>query len=248
MISKNDRKQNGAARVAAVAIGMGLLLHGATAGAHNNTGQCTVAFDNHFALTNTYINARYTFAFSTAFNSAGKLDTCANAQFPGVCWTYRHRCATNYVNVEDISGIGHFHLLFTDPAFDPVCFVDPGDGYGAGNGKMVGTSCLLPDWTREPRKTSHHFGNSWLSIKMHPPGSMATQTVFDLARIHIGGTVPIQLWFHSTIDGGWYGWSSMAPNNWNTLASSHDIDEVQISNASGDPHDSYEIDDFDILD
>jgi hypothetical protein len=216
------------------------------ASAHSWLGQCTVNFDNTFALTNVYANARSTFAFSTAFNSSSKLDLCQNAANPGVCWTYRHRCFSNYVNVDDISGYGHYHLSFTGPGFDPLCgFVDPGDGYGSGFGKNVNGSCVTPNWKTEPRVLDSHDGGQWISIQMHPQNSTTVKTTFDLSRIHVGGSNAIQLWFHSVLDGGWYGWGSMAPNNWDTSASSHDIDEVRISGTSSL---SYRIEDFDILD
>lgn len=216
------------------------------ASAHNYTGQCTVNFDNTFALTNVYANARMTFANKSAINSSGRIDLCQNAATPGVCWYYRHRCATNYVNVEEISGYGHYHLSFTGAGFDPLCdFGDPGDGYGSGFKKTVGASCVIPNWSSEPRVLDAHDGAQWFSIQMHPSSSMTTKKVFDLARLRIGGTQNVQVWFHSTVDGNWYGWPSMAPNNWNTLASSHDIDEVQISGSSGL---SFKIEDFDILD
>jgi len=214
--------------------------------AHNYLGQCTVNFDNTFALTNVYANARATFASKTGINSSGRIDLCQNAAIPGACWYYRHRCGRNYVNVEEISGYGHYHLSFTGAGFDPLCgFGNPGDGYGVGFEKTVGASCVIPNWTTEPRVLDGHDGTQWFSIQMHPSGTMTTKTVFDLARLRIGGTQNVQVWFHSTLDGNWYGWGSMAPNNWNTLASAHDVDEVQISGTSSL---SFEIEDFDILD
>src|SRR5690606_13150686 len=130
--------------------------------AHNWTGECTVDFDNLFALTNTYQNARHTFASETGLSPRGGLQRCAEDNI--ACWTYRHRCGSNYVNVEDDSGYGHFHLSFTDPGFDGTCgFGDPGDGGGAGMNKRLTvfpgfppwvppvSICLTPDWKREPR-------------------------------------------------------------------------------------------------
>jgi hypothetical protein len=233
----------------AISLGLLTLIYSPSASAHNYLGQCTPNFDNKFALTNIYANARNTFAFRTGFNAQGRLDTCSNVPAGNPCWTYRHRCWLDYVNVEDFSHYGHYHLSFTDPNVNPaLCgFGDPGDGYGAGFKKLVNNRCVIPDWTTEPRVLNSHDGAQWIGIRLTPQGSITENVVFDMPRIRIGGTTPVQLWFHSTLDNLWYFWSSLGPGNWDISPWAHDIDIVEISGASGQTN-SFEIDDFDILD
>jgi hypothetical protein len=228
--------------VAAVATGASVLApHVASAQV-----TCTDSFSNLFALTNIDANARTTFAYSSGFNASGKIDLCPNSS-NGVCWTYRHRCLANYVLVDDISGYGHFHLSFTDPGFaiaQRCGFYDPHDGYGGGLMKIVNGVCVQPDWTREPRVANGHDANQWIAITMADDN--ASSTVFDMPRIRVGGTKAIQLWYHSVIDDNWYGWDSLAPNNWNTWSLTN-TDEVELSGADGFSTPTWEIDDFDLV-
>jgi hypothetical protein len=233
-----------ALRAIPLGLAVALLAHPLPASAHNYTGSCTVNFDNSFALTNIYANARATFGSSTGYNSAGKLDVCSNVP-SGICWTYRHRCATNYVNQDDLSGYGHYHLSFQNSGYNPLCgFYDPGDGYGSGFKRTINSVCSVVNWTTEPRVMNSHDGGQWVGIKMQSQSGVTT--IFDMPRIRIGGSAAIQFWFHSTLDNKWYNWSSLGPNNWNLSAYVHDVDLVEISGASGPAE--YEIDDYDILD
>ena len=222
-----------------------------TAEAHNWTGSCTVNFDNLFALTWVYANARSTFAQRTGLtNGNPALCTAAHQS----CWTYRHRCGANYVNVDDDSGYSHVHLSFEDPGFDaghhgaPSCgFADPGDGYGSGMMKRVNGVCVTPDWKREPRWLHTHDNQQWVKVFLAPSGSVQPK-IYDMPRIRIGGTLPVQLWFRKASTGQWFYWSSLAPGNWNLDSWVHDVDQVRIRAAAGAAPGPIRIDDFDILD
>jgi hypothetical protein len=209
--------------------------------AHSYTGECTVDFDNLFALTHTYQNARNTFASSTGLAPDGTLQVCAPENI--ACWTYRHRCGSNYINIDDDSGYGHYHLSFSHPGFDGSCgFSDPGDGGGAGMMKKVtfgalppwfpGISiCVVPTWKTEPRVLNTHDSAQWISIFVESSATHLPK-VFDLTTISIGGSIPIQFWFHTT-SGQWWYWSSLNPGNRDLSAWVHDVDEVRIRAANG---------------
>ncbi len=229
--------------VVVVAGAVALLVLGGRAQAHSWLGQCTPNFDNVFALTWNYANARNTFAVETGL-TAGAPDVCNRSHL--ACWTYRHRCFNNYINVDDDSGYGHFHLMFTGAGFSPLCgLLDPGDGYGAGYGKAVGGVCTTPDWRREPRVLNTHDSVQWIKIAVETPFT-AVPKVFDMPRIRVGGTQPVQLWFRTT-SGQWWYWPSLGPNNWNLSDWVHDVDLVRIRGAAGAVG-TIQIDDFDILD
>ena len=119
----------------------GLLLASTPANAHDWLGDCVVDFDNTFALTYIYGQARGNFGYPTGIDNSGELQTC-NATHQA-CWTYRHRCFGNYINVDDMT-YGHIHLVFDSPSLLTPCFVDPGDGPGAGFGRNVGDDCIVP--------------------------------------------------------------------------------------------------------
>lgn len=130
---------------------MGFALAG-FASAHCWLGKCDVYFDNSFALEHVAAQARTTFAFSTGLSSSGDPVQCDPSVHKS-CWTYRHRCFSNYINVEDMN-YGHFHLSFEDPTLnDPAtfCFADPGDGGGAGFGRRSDDDCIFANWGVEPR-------------------------------------------------------------------------------------------------
>jgi hypothetical protein len=90
---------------------------------------CFVGFDDFDALNGMWADARATFTYETGY-ADGYLVPCEEAE--GSCWTYRQYCegmqqGANYINVEDGSGYGHYHLSFTNPGFTGCGFVDPGD-------------------------------------------------------------------------------------------------------------------------
>ena len=117
----------------------GLLPTSTPAEAHDWLGDCVVDFDNTFALTYIYGQARGNFGYPTGIDNSGELQPC-NATHQA-CWTYRHRCFGNYINVDDMT-YGHIHLVFDSPSLLTPCFVDPGDGPGAGFGRNVGDDCI----------------------------------------------------------------------------------------------------------
>ena len=132
----------------------GLLLAATPAKAHDWLGDCVVDFDNTFALTNIYGQARDNYGHPTGIDNAGELQLC-NATHQA-CWTYRHRCFGNYINVDDMT-YGHIHLTFDSPSLLTPCFVDPGDGPGSGFGRNVGDDCIAADWIHEPRTLVTHW-------------------------------------------------------------------------------------------
>ncbi|MBP8202059.1 MAG: hypothetical protein KBE28_16000, partial [Nitrospira sp.] len=82
----------------------GLLPASTPAEAHDWLGDCVVDFDNTFALTYIYGQARGNFGYPTGIDNSGELQPC-NATHQA-CWTYRHRCFGNYINVDDMT-YGH---------------------------------------------------------------------------------------------------------------------------------------------
>lgn len=206
---------------------LGLALAG-IGSAHSWLGECNVYFDNTFALEHVAAQARTTFAFSTGLSGSGDPEPC-DTSIHQACWTYRHRCFSNYVNVEDMN-YGHFHLSFEDPTLsDPatLCFADPGDGGGAGYGRKSGTNCIPANWGEEPRILQSHVQDHWIKIWMEDRVTHQPR-VFDLSRISVGGDKPIRLWFKRT-DGSWWCWNQLDPRTrWNLKQWAHDLVEVRI--------------------
>jgi len=203
------------------------------AAAHNWLGKCDVYFDDEFALEHIDAQARSTFAYATGMSSSGDLEPC-DPSVHQVCWLYRHRCFSNYINVDDLS-YGHFHLSFEDPNL--TCFVDPGDGKGAGFGRPQGSDCQLVNWGSEPRYLQSHVKDHWISIWLEDRVTHKPK-VFDLTQIYVSGDQPIQFWFKRT-DGGWWCWKELAPKNrWNLKKWAHDLIEVRVSGAgsAGGPY------------
>lgn len=201
--------------------------------AHDWLGECTVNFDNPFALEHLASQARSTFAFPTGLSAAGKPEPCDTSAHEA-CWTYRHRCAQNYVNVDDMS-YGHFHLSFEDPTLsDPaaLCFADPGDGGGSGFGRKSGSECVPANWGAEPRILQSHVQDHWVKVWLEDRVTHVPK-VFDMSEIYVGGDVPIQLWFKRT-DGTWHCWKELGPGTrWKLKQWAHDLVEVRIRGASG---------------
>src|SRR4029077_11007399 len=93
-----------------------------------------------------------------------------------------------------------------------VGLCDPNDGYGVGFMKKVGNQCVIPDWAAELRALDSHVADQWIQIQMRVMKVVSSPPKpFGVPRITIGGTVPIQFWFHSTLDNRWYAWSSFPP-------------------------------------
>lgn len=203
-----------------------------TAVAHNWLGECDVSFDNPFALEHVYAQARTSFSVPTGLSPSGDMEPCDTSAHQA-CWNYRHRCAQNYINVEDMN-YGHFHLSFenaalTDPA--TMCFADPGDGYGSGFGKKSGSNCLPVNWGAEPRYLQSHWQDHWIKVWMEDRVSHQPR-VFDMSEIYVGGTEPIQFWFKRA-DGTWYCWRELGPRKrWRIKQWAHDMVEVRIRGVS----------------
>lgn len=197
------------------------------ADAHDWLGTCYVDWDNHFALTNVTAQARTTFAVPTGIGASGQREPCNDGH--AACWTYRHRCFNDYINVEPMN-YGHFHLSFEDPDMD--CFTpDPGDGLGGGFGRGTPASCPVVDWSEERRVMNSHVLDHWIKIWLEDRVSHAPR-VFDLPWIWVAGDQPIQFWFKKT-DGSWWYWSELNHSTiWNVSKWVHDVVEVRIRGAS----------------
>ena len=216
-----------------------------SAQAHNWLGQCTVDFDNLFALTNVIGNARGTFASRTRTTASGP-ENCSDPN-DSSCFIYRHRCFNDYVHVDELNGYNHFHLIFESPELSSPCdFVapDPDDGFGLGYAKLVGSECTVPDWKQEPRYLVAHTYEHWIRIRLNSQAGV--QRVFDMPRIHFGGTSNVWVRFQRT-DHSWWGWYSLAPGNYDMSAWIHDVYEVHVRSAS-DTASPVTLLDFDILD
>lgn len=203
----------------------------APASAHAWLAECNIAFDNEFALTWNYAQARGTFAQHTGISATGDPEVCDPSTHIA-CWTYRERCGSRgYVNVQEapIGAYGHFHLMFEDPTL--TCFADPGDGLGAGFGRGTFSSCTAANWKREPRfaagHTATHFMRVWIDDRVtHLP------RIFDVASIRIRGPADGQVWFRKA-DGSWWYWARLAPGRWNISGWAWEITDLYIRAASG---------------
>lgn len=188
-----------------------------SAQAHAWLGECTVNFDNKFALTNAYDQAKTTFAVKTAISPSGDLVLCDPAVH-SACWDYRHRCFNDYINVWPPT-YGHFHLSFEDPTI--TCFAE------GGFGRMVGDDCVAADWEKEPRILQSHDQDEWIQIWLEDRVTH-DKTVFDMTRIRVGGDKAIQFWFKKT-DGSWWFWEQLDPGyNWKIEDWVYDVKEVWI--------------------
>ncbi|HKY37343.1 MAG TPA: hypothetical protein VJN18_15480 [Polyangiaceae bacterium] len=132
----------------------GVNLAGPTeAQAHDTTSVCWEQWDDVWAKENSYRKFKSTF-FGASQLQNGEIVECEgsgafNAQgYDGPCWTWRTRCGTNYIRMEEVyAGHGHFEwkagVLDIPPAvacypnrsLDPenYGFVMPGQGYSDGN-------------------------------------------------------------------------------------------------------------------
>jgi hypothetical protein len=206
-------------------VGLGLA---GRAAAHSWLGECRVYFDNEFALEHSYAQARTTFALRTGSSPTGEPEVCDTAVHQA-CWVYRHRCFSNYINVDDMT-YGHFHLSFEDP--DLTCFADPGDGGGAGFGRMSGSACIPANWGSEPRYLQSHLPDHWIKIWMEDRVTHQPR-VFDLPEIYVSGDKAIQFWFKRT-DGSWWCWQELGPRKrWKLEEWAHDLIEVRVRGSAG---------------
>lgn len=231
-------------RLLALTVAAALWLFGSTrtARAHAWLGECVVDFDNTFALTWVLAQARATFAVPTGMSPSGDLEACDPTRHIA-CWTYRHRCFRNYINVAPMN-YGHFHLSFEDPSL--TCFADPGDGYGAGFGTPSGGGCVAADWRHEDRILQSHTQDHWIKIWLEDRVTH-TPRVFDIPYIWVAGDKPIKFYFKKT-DGSWWVWNKLDPGfiwflgNW-----AFNVMEVRIR-GSGEGLQAYTIGSFVIRD
>jgi len=86
------------------------------------------------------------------------------------------------------------------------------------------------------------FGTDWMYVYMQRSG--VGRINFDLTQINILGTVPVRIWYKDANGYGWQ-WSSLPPGRWN-LPGATNIQEVDISSASGRSTDQPEIDDIQV--
>lgn len=201
----------------------------APARAHDWLAECSIKFDNEFALTWVHVNARATFAMHTGLNGAGGTEVCNSSH--AACWTYRERCGSRgYVNVEEAptGRYNHFHLMFESDGLD--CFVDS-DGMGAGIGRSDGSVCTPADWKREPRFAAGHAEDHlikvWIEDRVtHEP------RIFDIASIRVRGPAAAEVWFQKS-DGSWWYWPSLAPKRWNLSEYTWDIRALYVKAATG---------------
>jgi hypothetical protein len=193
--------------------------------------ECNVSFDNEFALTWVYAQARGTFAQHTGLSDDGGTEVCDPSEHLA-CWTYRQRCGSRgYVNVNEapLGKYNHIHLMFEDPTL--TCFASSGDDYGAGFGRMAGDSCVAADWKNEPRfvagHTADHFIRIWVADRVsHMPRS------FHIASIRIRGPADGEVWFRKT-DGTWWYWPRLGPGRWNLSAWAWHITDLYVRAADG---------------
>lgn len=216
-------------------IGAGILAVTVTlpAHAHEWLAECTIRFDNEFALSNLYAQARGGYAVSTGLGASDKLEQCTGSH--AACWYYRERCGSRgYVNVDEHpdARYGHFHLGFEDPEL--ACFAPTTDGYGSGYGRgKMGGPCVAADWKREPRVAAmhdaRHLARIWVDDRVtHAP------RIFDVASIFVRGTVAAEVWFQKN-DGSWWVWRSLSPGRWDLSEYANDIRGLYIRAVSGAP-------------
>jgi hypothetical protein len=199
------------------------------AAAQDWLAECKIRFDNEFALTWVYAQARGTFAQHTGLSS-GTAQPCTPAD--SACWTYRERCGSRgYVNVEEapIGKYNHFHLLFEDASL--TCFADPGDGLGAGFGRGDFSDCTAADWKREPRMGAGHDEGHFMRVWVEDRVTHEPRT-FDIASIRVRGPAPAQIWFQKG-DGSWWFWSSLSPRRWDLRSYTTDIRGLYLRAAEG---------------
>lgn len=193
--------------------------------------ECNIKFENTFALTWVYANARATFAVHTGLADDGT-QPCDPSNI--ACWTYRERCGSRgYVNVEEapLGTYNHIHLMFEDDdlALTP-CFVDP-DGEGAGYGYGTGSDCTAADWKTEPRFVAGHTPDHLIKVWVEDRVTHEPRT-FGVASIRVLGPMNAEIWFQNA-DGSWWYWPSLAPKKWDLRQYTVDIRALYVKAAEG---------------
>lgn len=200
--------------------------------AHDWLAECSIRFDNEFALRWVHANARATFAVHTGLDASGATEVCTASHT--ACWIYRERCGSRgYVNVEEAptGRYGHFHLMFEDTVLAGFpCFVDP-DGRGAGVGRGSPSACTAADWKREPRFAAGHSEDHFIKVWVEDRVSGAPR-IFDIASIRVRGPASAEIWFQKE-DGSWWFWPSLDARRWNLSEHAFNIRALYVRAAAG---------------
>lgn len=178
--------------------------------------QCDVNFDDEWALSNVYREARDHYGRPTTMLEDFSLAECSMGTDES-CWIYRQRCGPGfYVRVEEPPEepqAGHLHLGFATFGSELPCFIDPGDGLGPGYARwQADGSCQALDWAREPRilqaHTYIHRTRLWLKEWFSNEPRM-----FNAVSLTITNSSAAELRIKR--NGQWYEWSSVAPGQVN---------------------------------
>ena len=207
---------NAKTAIATIFFGVALLLSGAKPSSAAPLPDCKVDFSDRTALLNLYEQAAGIFVWpSTMVN--GKITNWqvpetgpTSAQTNMNRWQYRQTCASSRLSVWD-----QYSAMMLPPRY-PWCLASRGFG------RLVsipfsGNLCLpIFDYAAEPRVAEAHYGSTWWEIELLDYVGGPTATVmpgklraFDLKKVEVGGTTPIQIWFRKT-DGSVWGFNSLA--------------------------------------
>jgi len=199
----------------------------------NFTEQCDVNFNDQWALSNVYRQARGNFGEPTTLLPDFTLAKCADVATEA-CWLYRQRCGTGfYVHVEEPPEDpqeGHIHLSFENFISQPMCFADPGDGLLAGYGyPQPDGSCLAADWENEPRLTYGHTGAHRIRVWLKEWFSDEPR-LFNGVSITVLGNVAANILIKRA--GEWYEWESVEPGEVNLSMWAWEITDLYLATAN----------------
>ncbi|MFK7967079.1 MAG: hypothetical protein AB8C46_24230 [Burkholderiaceae bacterium] len=199
---------------------------------HNFTEQCDVNFNDQWALSNVYRQARGNFGEPTTLLPDFTLAKCADVATEA-CWLYRQRCGTGfYVHVEEPPEDpqeGHIHLSFENFLNQSVCFADPGDGLDAGYGyPQPDGSCLAADWENEPRLVYGHTGAHRIRVWLKEWFSDEPRQ-FNGVSITVLGNLPANILIKRA--GEWYEWESVEPGEVNLSMWAWEITDLYLASA-----------------
>ena len=166
------------------------------------TIQCTVDFADPNALTNTFAQARSTFAVW----SEGSDEQCNSATGNG-CWIYKQACGLmGDIRYEEypFGAQGHFHLSFQNEELD--CY-----GANGGFGRMQDGECNTDgiNYAQEDRYANGHLKNHYQRLWVQDNGEAV---LFSADRVRVIGAEdrPAYVSFQKE-DGSWWAWRNLAP-------------------------------------
>ncbi len=199
----------------------------------NFTEQCDINFNDEWALSNIYGQARGNFGEPTTLLPDFTLAECANVA-TDACWLYRQRCGTGfYVHVEEPPEDpqeGHIHLSFENFLNEQPCFADPGDGLDAGYGyPQPDGSCLAADWANEPRLIYAHTGAHRIRVWLKEWFSDQPQ-LFNGVSITVRGNFAANILIKR--GGEWYEWESVEPGVVNLSMWAWEITDLYLTTAN----------------